>query len=478
VKHLLLAAVALSGCDGICDGPACAAGGDYCPASPEQRLFLEYRRSLATDEDDNPEIVRFIPGSDGRAIVNYTDANRISEFAVTEDSLTLVRDVFVATGNLDSDLSAIENSPDGRMAAIAVGDYGDGECDGDDDCIDGHCVANYRGELRCQCLPGAPPGCGCGNVIFVDTRSGTGFGTVLGRVGVGWAPDSTAFTPDGRYLITADEDDADIACKPNGDPIEEPVRHGGSVSIIELAPAPPALCETPAVALGDLGLFACRVQQIPVTHDLASEPEEAAATLDLGIIAIQETDELGFIDLTALPAAELEIVSLSTEVTSREVLGPDGLDVSPDGRWLAIGLEDADSLVIMDIATRTVLDVHDIHPDVPPQYNRDVNANGLREHEPEQVAWVASQDGLFVLLTLQESSALIAYRIDADGSIHFDSIQPLGIRFRDEFGGTEPSRIRPEGLSVQARPDGGTLILTAQEREGSLTALRAACPIR
>jgi hypothetical protein len=453
---------ALAGCDHICDGPACAAGESYCSGPPDQRLQIEWRASLATNEDDNPEIVDFVPGEVGRAIVNYTDANRLSELAVAEDSLEVVRDAFIGTGNLDTDLSAVEVHPSGQFAAIAASDYGAGVCSVDAQCIGGLCVGGL-----CECLPGAPRGCGCGSVIFVDLRPER-FGEELARVGVGYAPDSTAFTADGRFLITADEDDSDIACKP-------PDRNGGSVSIVAVDPAPPT-CETPPVALGDLGLLACRVRQIAVDHDRFSEPEEVAAGADYGIVAIQETDEIAVVPLWELPVVRMLYIPLSDEVASLEILGPDGLDVSPDGQLLAIGLEDADALAIMDLSTMSVVDVRDIGDDVPPEYNRDLTGGGGRAFEPEQVAWVESQGARFVVVTLQEANALIAYKVGPDGSMEFDSIQPVGIGFRDQLGGTGPGMIRPEGLAVQALSDGGNLMVTANEREGSLTVLRAGCP--
>lgn len=468
MSRLLVAALLLAaGCDQVCDGPACAAMVDLCAPAPEARLGLQHRSTLVTDEDDNPEIIQFLPGEDGRAIVTYTDANRLAEVFADEDELTIGAAALVPTGNLDSDLAAVSISPDGTVAAIAVPDYSDPLCTSDDQCVDGRCV-----DGRCQCLPGAVPGCACGSVIFVDLRPGGRFGAVLGRIGVGWAPDSSGFSPDGRYLITADEDDRDIdpPCKP-----EE--RWGGSVSIIEFDPDP-TRCQTPVIELGDLDRRACRVQQIAVDADVHDEPEEAVVSpLGTAVIAIQDSDRLGFIDLDQVPAATIEIVELGPAGSSEEQVGPDGIDISPDGRLAAVGLEDEDALLIVDVQSRAILARHPIGPDVPSSYNRD-ERKVLRQHEPEQVEFVESQGAWFVLLTLQESSAAIAYRVTPAGEVTFDSIQPVGFGYVDEVGGSAASIVGPEGMSAlpDFRGTGRTLMITANEREGSLTLLRSYCP--
>ncbi len=463
MRAILVVGLLAAGCDHICDGPACAAGLAYCPEAPDRRLALEHRWTLVTDEDDNPEIVRFLPGGGGRAIVSYTDANRIAELFADQDRLWLGDNVAVPTGNLDSDLAAVSPSVDGEMAAIAVSDYSDPECTSDEPCLDGRCV-----DGRCRCLPGAIPGCACGSVLFVEVRPGPGFGAPLGRIGVGWAPDSAAFSPDGRFLVTADEDDSDISCKPSG-------RMGGSVSIIELDPDP-ARCQTPVIELGVRR--ACRVQQIAVDAEAYDEPEDVVVSpLGIAVVAIQDSDKLGFIDLAEVPQATLQVIALGPDDTSEEAVGPDGMAVSPDGRLVAVGLEDEDGLAIVDVVTHEVLVRHPIGPDVPSNYNRD-ERKALRQHEPEQVAFVESQGAWFVLVTLQESSAVVAYRVTPAGEVTFDSIQPVGFGFADEIGGTGPGVVGPEGMSALADFDGSgrALAITANEREGSLTLLRSSCP--
>jgi DNA-binding beta-propeller fold protein YncE len=459
-------ALAAAGCNELCDGPACAAAADPCPPAPGAHLRLEHRWSISTDEDANPEIVSFVPGTPGRAIVTSTKANRLSEIEADEDSLRFVRSVQIETGDTTSGLTSVSVSPSGELAAITVTDYDDPVCTPGDDspCEGGTCV-----DGRCACHPGADPsGCGCGAVMFADLRPGH-LGEPLGRVGIGYAPDGGAFSPDGRYFITADEDDLDERpCKGN--------RRGGSVSIIELGAPDAAACETPLLDLGAAGQ-ACRVQQIPVVDEPGDEPEDIAISrLGAVVVSIQDSDKLGFFSLDAIPGATLEILSLG-EAQSSEVVGPDGLAISPDGRRVAVSLEDADSYLVVDLETHALLDLHAIGDDVPSDYHRD-ERQARRQLEPEQVAFVRLQGADFLVGTLQETGAAISYRLEADGQLTFDSIQPVGFDWAAEQHSAGEGQIRPEGISVigDFGSGGRALVLTANEREGSVTLLRSSCP--
>ncbi len=450
------------GCNDICEGPACEVNTSFCPAD-DPRLRLEYRWVVPTDEDANPEILRFVPGdgNDARALVTTTLANEIREIRYDEDRVEFTGRHVIDTGNFTSELTSMSVHPTGRFAAITVSDNGFGECETDADCGDVNCVGGY-----CQCLPDAPPGCACGRVLFVDIDPDPArFGTVLASVSVGYAPDSGRFSPAGDYFVTADEDDKDDrACRPSK-------RDGGSVSILQIGNPPAGLCATDPVAIGELGLDVCRIDQIVVSVE-DGEPEDVAIGPDgQVVVAIQELDQLGFFRLDAIPD-ELEILELDSGA------GPDGMEISASGAWVAVGLEHDDSLAIVDMATHELIAVHSVRPNVPLDFNRDLRKD-IRHHEPEQVALVQSGGEEFVVMTLQESHAIIAYRIDIDEQqvVVFDSIQPVGIGFRAELGGTVKSKIRPEGLAARTDPaTGRSLFLVASEGEGSVTLLRSACP--
>jgi len=445
-----LVGLAAHGCNTVCEGPACEGELDPCTRDGVPRLRLQAVRSLATSEFANPEIVGFIPG-ESRALVTSTLASRVSELVFDGGRVEFGTRRKINTGNESTDLTSVAVSPIGHMAAITL-------LDEDHDCSDHSCI----------CYPGALPGCRCGAVQFVDTRSEADhFGKALGEspIEVGYAPDSGAFSVDGHYFVTADEDDHKQGCKPED-------RDGGSVSIIEIGVVDVADCETEPVDIGSAGL-ACRVGQIVVDHAKA-EPEGVAITKNGDVIVtLQESSEVAFFKLE--PPWEIEEIVPITTGTSPPA-EPDGLAVTPDGKWVAVGLENADGIAIFNVVSREQVGTYFVSDDVPSRFNRDWRADS-RMHEPEQMAFVGSQDDLFLVVALQESHALIAYRFD-EGKLEFDSIAAVGLAPESEAFGRGGSRIGPEGVAATIDPDTGrALFLTANEREGSVTFLRSICPV-
>jgi hypothetical protein len=295
-----------------------------------------------------------------------------------------------------------------------------------------------------------------GELLMVDLTEGATFGNVLSRTTVGYTPDSVVFTRDGMYAITADEDDR------QDHPLKPETRFGGSVSVVKVGDDPAA---------------ACLVSRTLINHLRDSEPEGVAVGRD-GTIAftIQETSEIGFLNLADLPdgapCATIDTApSLGT--AGRQSAGvecePDGIAVSPDGHWFAIGCERTDEIVVYDYATRSETDRHHIEArvEVPDDFNRDERDVPFKVFEPQAAAFIASQGAYFLLITLQESHAVIAYQLDREtGQLSFDSIAPVGRDYRAEMGGRAGSDISPEGVVAdQARG----LIITAQEEEGSMT---------
>ncbi len=386
-----------------------------CPAADTVQLDLTTVTSLLIDPSGNTEIVDIVPGSDTRAIAINALSNVLVELAYSATSITLVRTVFLVTGSDSAVTTSVKAAPNGQYAAVTVAET---------DCTDDR-------------------------VLFVDITDSANFGAVLGQVPVGYAPDATAFSHDGAYLVVADEGDNDFPCD---------VTLGGSVTIVDLSGGPGA---------------ATVAQTIPVTHAATSEPEGVAISADgTVIIPIQDTSELGFFSLSDVPTATITFISVAGEPPV--ATEPDGIAISDTGRWAAVGLEEDDRLAIVDIANRTVVQDYDILAagDVPGDYPSDTRTEPRADLEPEQLVFFRQRGALFIVVTLQESNAAIAYRVDeTTGALTFDSIDRLGVQplAVDPLNGR--GTIRAEGIAVNPRAG---LFLTANEGEGSVTLLRSA----
>jgi DNA-binding beta-propeller fold protein YncE len=403
--------------DGDAEVPACVTWADpnaclasTCPDPATVSLELTPVVSINTDETANPEVLDFVKGSDSRAVVIAANSRQLSELIYTDTTLAFGRSVRLDVGDDSATTTSVKVAPSGEFAAVTT----------------------------------AFVDCGIGKILFVDVTDSNAFGTILSTVEVGYNPDSADFSPDGQYLAVANEDDRPARpCKPAD-------RWGGSVSIIDLSAGPVA---------------ASVAQTILVNHAENSEPENiAVGGGNVAVVAVQETSEIGIFDLDDVPDATIEYVALPAGGN------PDGMDISPDGRFVAIALEFTDDIVIFDTESKTILDNYDLPSsgDVPDEFNRDDRA-AIRIYEPEQVTFATSQGALFVVFSLQESHSVIAYRVADDGSLTFDSIAPVGVNWMAEEGGRVASLIGPEGVAWK---DTAGMVLVAQEREGSVTLLR------
>lgn len=412
-----------AGPDTGCNAPnACALAGT-CPAADTVDLDLTRveSASLPTAGDANPEQVDLIPGTN-RAVVVSSSINELTLLEYTPTTVTQVREVPIDAGGLDRGISDIAVHPSGEFAAVTVIQQ----------------TADALGEL-----------------IMVDL-SEAGFGTVLSRVTVGYTPDSVVWTRDGMFAITADEDDR------QDHPMKPETRFGGSISVVKVDGDPAG---------------ACLVSRTLVDHARDSEPEGVAVGAD-GAIAftIQETSQMGFLDLRDLPegapCATIDTAPALSDpgiVAAGDLCEPDGISVSPDGRWFVIGCERTDEVVVYSYATRAEADRHHIEArtEVPDEYNRDERDPPYKVFEPQANTFISAQGAYFVLLTLQESHAVIAYRVDATtGQLTYDSIAPVGRTFTMEMFGRAGSNISPEGVVADVERG---LVITAQEEEGSIT---------
>lgn len=283
--------------------------------------------------------------------------------------------------------------------------------------------------------------CATGEVVLVDVTE-EGFGRELERIEVGYVPDNLHFSLDGAWLVTADEDNrSNRPCKPVD-------RWGGSVTFVDVSGG---------------AATATAVRTVNVAHATDSEPESVAiGSAGTVAVTLQDTNEL--LILSVDDAVEPRLIALPASS------GPEGVAVDDERGIAVVGLESGDEIITVDIETGAVLFRVDLVASghVPPGYNRDPGEEDV--HEPEQIVLVDHFGAKIAVVPLQESHAAIAYRVEDDGALVFDSIAPVGVDYLLEEGGLGRSRIGPEGIA--ARADIG-LFLVAAEREGSLTLLRS-----
>jgi DNA-binding beta-propeller fold protein YncE len=280
--------------------------------------------------------------------------------------------------------------------------------------------------------------CVPGTLYFVDLVDTPG--AVLRTMTVGIWPDHVAVSPDGRYVVTADEDQREV-CKPAS-------RHGGTITIIDVSAG---------VAEANV------VQTITVDHAVDSEPEGLAiGRRGTVAVTVQETDDLLLFDLDDVPSATTRLIAMPPG--SR----PDGVSVNEALGLVAVALERTDGIAIVSSETDEIVHRRDLVPagDVPADYNRDTT-DTVEVHEPEEPFFFRYRGADFLALTVQESHAVLIYRVASDGSLTLDSVGPTG-DYMTESGGTARSNIRPESMAVSSSAG---VAFAVNEGEGSVTVL-------
>jgi len=399
-------------------------GSAACQSDTTHAFNLREVESRST-AGGNPEIIRTLPGSNNRAVF----------IAGVARELTLVE--YDANGFVFGDTFPYPE-PDPLVPTSVLTSI----------CVEPTAayVVITKAYLNCQ----------LGAVMLVDLTTNPG-ALLTAEIPVGYNPDSCAFSPDGNWLVVADEDDRiDRPCKPAD-------RHGGSVSIIDVSGGAAA---------------ASVVQTIPVAHAVDSEPEgvKVAPDNDTVVITIQETGEYGIFHLRDVPNATLSVFPLHATQNDE----PDGLAISDDGSIALISNEASDSFTIISLPEGNILHRYEIYAqhksDVPDSYNRDERDIDKR-FEPEEAVLVRQQGTLFALIALQESHAVIAYNLEDPARPVLAHIAPVGLSWQAEAGGRGKSAIGPEGLTFNVATG---VAFTANEREGSITMLASettiACP--
>ena len=254
------------------------------------------------------------------------------------------------------------------------------EVQGDDEGAIANSVAVKNGIIAVAVE--ANPKTNPGKVVFFDSNL-----NLLSEVQVGAQPDMVTFTPNGRYVVTANE--GEPAAYPST-PISDPE---GSVSIIDLAGGAasltPANVRTAAFTafngFAPADLFAADNIRVfgpgaSVAQDL--EPEYIATSHDsqTAWVTLQEANAIAIVDIPSATVTELRGLG----VKNHNVAGQ-GLDASDrDSRiniatWPVFGLYESDAIASYSVGGQTYLvfaNEGDVRADWP-GYNEETRVNAV-----------------------------------------------------------------------------------------------------
>ena len=382
-------------------------------------FLIQAVMSLDAGADGNAEIVRVVPDSDNEAVFVSSAINRLTVIEYTADAFVFARDYDLNPGSATAEMTSIDVSKKiNGENYVAV------------------CVAEAD--------------CGLGSVLLVKLSDGT----IVKRVEFtkSYNPDGMAFTKDGNYLVVACEDDLeDRPCKPAD-------RMGGRVAIIDLRNGP---------------ANATILQEYPIDWDAESEPEHCETDADGNVVmSVQETSQVVIFNVADVPMPEddSKLTIIDMPEAGGEAAEPDGLYISPDGKYAVIANERSGSFQMMELPSGNVLGTPTIiEGDLPSNYNID-EAKSKKRTEPEECALIERDDHLYAVFALQESNGVVVYDVTDPANPIFDSVAEAGINFPTE-NTHEKSLIGSEGLG--AHPTNG-VIFSANEREGSITMFTSA----
>jgi hypothetical protein len=171
-----------------------------------------------------------------------------------------------------------------------------------------------------------------GSVVFFDQN-----GTFLKQVTVGAMPDMVTMSPDGRYVITANEGE------PNAAYTTDPE---GSVSVIDISGGIAGLTQANVTTVGFVGYngqaAALRAQGIRIYGGLAASPSTVAQDLEPEYVAVSANSQTAYITLQENNA--IAVLDLTTKQFT--ALRPVGYsDLSQPGRGIDASDQTTDVLI-------------------------------------------------------------------------------------------------------------------------------------
>ena len=265
---------------------------------------------------------------------------------------------------------------------------------------------------------------GPGKVLFFDT-----YGTFLSAVTVGALPDMLTFTPDGAFVLTANEG------QPMGDYSFDPE---GSVSIIDMSAGAASLTDADVTTAGFTDFNSTPIDPrirvygpgATVAQDL--EPEYIAVSHDskTAWVTLQENNALAILDLKQKKVTSL--VSLGFKDHS---IAGHGLDGGRDDggnkikTWPVLGMYQPDAIATFTDKDQTFL-VTANEGDV--REYAGLNAAGIEAVEIEDIALdpVAFPDAAIIKSRPLGIGRLkvTSFNGDTDGDGDYDELYPFGAR--------------------------------------------------
>lgn len=385
-----------------------------------------HAQTLQFGRADNAEVVKVLPGT-RRAIVVASKARRVTLIEVAgEELLELASATLFVSDATESELTHIDFGPGGTWAVITR-------------------------TLISKDASGATTDCG-GSLVFIDISPGPGFGRILKEVPVGPMPDAVDVSPDGKWVVSANERDVVWGKCEGLDALPGP-----SLSLIDVSNGVLAAVETTRIMMGD---------------DMEREPEQVvfARDSDLIVATIQDTHEVLFVrrsELTSTTtASQGHFLSLPANSIEQDAW-PDGIAgfVDGSGRELFVVAGEAnDTLYIVDTTGNLVHAFEILASDVPASFPRDGSWGPL--FRPDSVATFTQDGDAYVAVTLKASGAVGVWQVTDPHAPHRIVIEKVGAQESSSM--SEESSLGTEGVSASSEYG---FIITANEAESSISLL-------
>jgi len=392
-----------------------------------------HAHDLMFGDNDNPEVVRLVPGTRDVLIV-ASKSRKLTRARVDGDRLVELRSQSLfADDTSESELTYAAVSRDGRWAVLTR-TIVDADVSG--------AITACRGEA-----------------VFVAVADDASFGSVLTIVDVGPMPDSVDISPDGLHVAVGNERDV-VWGKCEGVPSVDPP----SVSLLALRDGPDSVEE---------------VARIEMISNADREPEGVVFLPDGSavVVTLQDSHEVAVIPLPAAFTAEmwtdanLVITSLPPSAVGQDAW-PDGVTWFRDGEGvvrLAVAGEGNDTIAVLDVDGSVVTVVEVESAAVPPDFPRDGTWGPL--FRPDSITTFEWAGRSYIAVSLKASGAVGVWDVTDVAHISVASVVKVG---RDEMAGPDSeSTVSPEGIAASSEHG---FIVTANEGEGSVSLVLPLAP--
>jgi hypothetical protein len=393
----------------------------------------EHSQTILLGAEDNSEVIKAIPNSN-LAILVASKTRKVTLLSIDESVMSVVEElVLFPEDTSESELTHIDFSPDGSYAVITrtLPTSVDGE------------------QVSCA-----------GELVFVSMEQDT-FGEVLSQVGVGPMPDAVDVSPDGNWVVSADEVDFnDGKCTVEGTI--------PSISILSVEDGP----ETPSLV--------AQITMVSEDGENLREPEQIVfgGDSDRVVGTLQDTHEIiSFSVADVISAGGGSMTSEASIFTITTLpLRSDGAEPWPDGivgfslsggeDWFIVTGEYNDTLHLLNDVGEPIYQ-YEIDPnEMPSDLPRNIESWSLAPFRPDSVTTFTMEsapESVFVAASLKHSGAVGVWDVSDPSALSLQGVVSVG----DNDGGTSEteSTIGTEGI---ASFDGGTII-TANEEESSVS---------